>query len=126
MAKEMCEQLKVLKKIRKIGKVNGFDMELAEAQAADYVSLRKRIDNIEADVTSIRTEQAVQGGKLDLIIQRLNSPVEKERAAGLAWLEVRSLLTSWKGWAIIIFFLMSVALAGDKILQLTGWLPTGA
>ena len=122
----MCEQLKVLKKIRKIGKVNGFDMELAEAQAADYVSLRKRIDNIEADVTSIRTEQAVQGGKLDLIIQRLNSPVEKERAAGLAWLEVRSLLTSWKGWAIIIFFLMSVALAGDKILQLTGWLPTGA
>ena len=121
----MCEQMKVIRKIRKIGKVNGFSMELAEAQVKDYMTLKRDVDSVKADVSAIKTEQAVQGGKLDLIIQRLNSPVEKERAAGMAWLELRSLVGSWKGWAIIIFFLMAVALAGDKILQLTGWLPTG-
>lgn len=69
----MCEQLKVLKKIRKIGKVNGFSMELVEAQAVDYVSLRKRIDSIEADVSAIKTEQAVQGGKLDMLIKEVRA-----------------------------------------------------
>lgn len=122
----MCEQIKVLKKIRKAGKMNGYSIELAEAQAKDYVLVKNRLDSIETDVSAIKIEQAVQGGKLDLIIQRLNSPVEKERAAGVAWLEMRTLLGSWKGWAIIVFFLMSVALAGEKILQLLNWLPTGA
>lgn len=121
----MCEQIKVLKKIRKAGKMNGYSIELAEAQAKDYVLVKNRLDSIETDVSAIKTEQAVQGGKLDLIIQRLNSPVEKERAAGVAWLEMRTLLGSWKGWAIIVFFLMSVALAGEKILQLLNWLPSG-
>lgn len=73
MKKNMCEQLKVLKKIRKAGKINGFDMELAEAQAADYVSLRKRIDSIESDVSDIKTEQAVQGGKLDMLIKEVRA-----------------------------------------------------
>lgn len=73
MRKEMCEQLKVLKKIKKLGRVNGYSMELAEAQAADYVSLRKRIDSIESDVAAIKTEQAVQGGKLDMLIKEVRA-----------------------------------------------------
>ena len=77
MKKQMCAQLDILKKIRKKGKVNGYDIDLAEAQAKDYLSMKARLDNIESDVSAIKTEQAVQGGKLDLIIQRLNRPVEQ-------------------------------------------------
>lgn len=121
----MCEQVKVIKKIRKAKEMNGYAIELAEAQMHDYISLKRDVDTVRADVQAIKVEQAVQGGKLDLIIQRLNSPVEQERQAGMVWLEIRKALSSWKGWALIIFFLMVTALAGEKIMQLTGWLPTG-
>lgn len=121
----MCEQKKVFKKIKAKGRVNGYDLELAEAQMHDYISLKRDVDSVRADVQAIKTEQAVQGGKLDLIIQRLNSPVEQERKDGIIWNELRSAVKSWKGWAMIIFILVAIALAGDKVLQLLGWLPTG-
>ena len=121
----MCEQLRVLKKIRKEGKVNGFGVELAEAQAKDYVSMLKRLDAMEEEQKRQGTEQARQGGMIETIFSHIHSPIEQERQAGAVWLEVRKALTSWKGWALIIFFLMAVALAGEKIMQLTGWLPTG-
>lgn len=121
----MCEQKKVFKKIKAKGRVNGYDLELAEAQMHDYISLKRDVDSVRADVQAIKTEQAVQGGKLDLIIQRLNSPVEQERKDGIIWNELRSAVKSWKGWAMIIFILVAIALAGDKVLQLLGWVPTG-
>lgn len=126
MEKRMCEQMKVLRKIRKAGEMNGFAVELAEAQVQDYITLKRDVDSVKESVSAIKTEQAVQGGKLDLIIQRLNSPVEQERKDGIIWHEIRTAVKSWRGWAFIIFFLMAVALAGDKLLQLLGWLPTGA
>ena len=125
MKKEMCEQLTVLKKIRKKGRVNGYDVDLAEAQAKDYMSMKRRLDQIESTVDSIQKKQIEQDAKFDLIIQRLNSPVEQERKDGIIWNEIRLALKSWKGWGLIIFFLMSVALAGEKISQLLHWLPTG-
>lgn len=125
MKKEMCEQLTILKKIRKKGKVNGYDVDLAEAQAKDYMSMKRRLDQIEATVDSIQKKQIEQDAKFDLIIQRLNSPVEQERKDGIIWNEIRLALKSWKGWALIVFFLMSVALAGEKLSQLLHWIPTG-
>lgn len=125
MKKEMCEQLTILKKIRKKGKVNGYDVDLAEAQAKDYMSMKRRLDQIETTVDAIQKKQIEQDTKFDLIIQRLNSPVEQERKDGIIWNEIRLALKSWKGWGLIIFFLMSVALAGEKISQLLHWLPTG-
>lgn len=125
MKKEMCEQLTVLKKIRKKGKVNGYDVDLAEAQAKDYMSMKHRLDQIETEVGSIKQTQVEHGTKLDLIIQRLNSPVEQERKDGIIWNEIRLALKSWKGWALIVFVLMSVALAGEKLSQLLHWMPTG-
>lgn len=122
----MCAQMDVLKKIRKAGKMNGFAIELAEAQVKDYLTLKRDVDTVKTDVAAIKTEQAVQGSKLDLIIQRLNSPVEQERQDGMIWREIRAAIKSWKGWAFIIFFLVCVALAGDKLLQILNWLPTGA
>lgn len=121
----MCEQVKVIKKIRKAKKMNGFAVELAEAQMQDYMTLKRDVDSVKESVNAIKTEQAVQSGKLDLIIQRLNSPVEQERKDGIIWHEISKAVKSWKGWALIIFFLMAVALAGDKVLQLLGWIPTG-
>lgn len=115
MKKQMCAQLEILKKIRKKGKVNGYDVDLAEAQAKDYMAMKARLDNIEADVSSIKTEQAVQGGKLDLIIQRLNSPVEKERLDGQKWNLLVSISKYKAAWIIVIVFLISLALAGEKI-----------
>ena len=122
----MCEQRKILKKIREKGRVNGYDVELAEAQMHDFIALKKDVDSVKEDVTAIKTEQAIQGSKLDLIIQRLNSPVEQERKDGIIWNELRSAIKSWKGWVLIIIFIMCVALAGEKLLQIINWLPTGA
>lgn len=112
----MCAQLEVLKKIRKKGKVNGYDVDLAEAQAKDYMTMKARLDNIESDVASIKTEQAVQGGKLDLIIQRLNSPVEQERLDGQKWNLLASIARHKSSWIILIIFLISIAFAGEKIV----------
>ena len=122
----MCKQRTVVNKIRKAGELNGFAVELAEAQMHDYITLKRDVDSVREDITAMKMEQARQGGMIEAIFNRLNSPVEKERAAGMAWLELRTLFGSWKGWVIIVFFLMSVALAGEKILQLLNWLPTGA
>ena len=140
MKKQVCAQFDILKKIRKKGKVNGYDIELAEAQAKDYIAMKNRLDQIETTVDAvqkkqieqdtkfdaIRDKQIEQDTKFDLILKRLNSPVEQERKDGIVWNEIRTALKSWKGWALIIFILMSVALAGEKILQLINWIPKGA
>ena len=122
----MCAQMDVLKKIRKAGKMNGFAVDLAEAQAKDYVIMKRRLDNIESDVSKIKTDLAVVKSNVDLIVQRMNSPVEQERKDGMIWREIRAALKSWKGWVFIVFFLLCVALAGDKVLQILHWIPTGA
>ena len=118
MKKQMCAQLDVLKKIRKKGKVNGYDIDLAEAQAKDYLSMKARLDNIESDVSAIKTEQAVQGSKLDLIIQRLNSPVEQERLDGQKWSLLASVAKHRSAWVILIIFLIAIALAGERIVSI--------
>ena len=116
MKKEMCEQLTVLKKIRKKGKVNGYDVDLAEAQAKDYMSMKHRLDQIETEVGSIKQTQIEHGTKLDLIIQRLNSPVEKERLDGQKWNFLTSIAKHKSAWIIVIIFLISIAFAGEKIV----------
>jgi len=116
MKKEMCEQLTVLKKIRKKGKVNGYDVDLAEAQAKDYMSMKRRLDQIETEVGSIKQTQVEHGTKLDLIIQRLNSPVEKERLDGQKWNLLTSIAKHKSAWIILIIFLISIAFAGEKIV----------
>ena len=118
MKKEMCAQMDVLKKIRKKGNVNGYDVDLAEAQAKDYMDMKRRLDNIETDVSAIKTEQAFQGGKLDLIIKRLNSPVEKERLDGQKWNLLTSIAKHKSAWVILIVMLMAFALAGDRLVKI--------
>lgn len=118
MKKQVCAQFDVLKKIRKKGKVNGYDIDLAEAQAKDYIAMKNRLDNIETDVNAIKEIQIEHGTKLDLIIQRLNSPVEKERLDGQKWNFLTSIAKHKSAWIILIIFFISIALSGEKIANI--------
>lgn len=114
----MCAQIDVLKKIRKKGKVNGYDVDLAEAQAKDYVTMKQRVETIESDVSAIKNTLVEHGTKLDLIIQRLNSPVEAEREAGQKWNLLVSITKHKSAWVILTIFAISFALAGEKLARI--------
>lgn len=123
----MCNQLEVLKKVREKGRVNGYDVELAEAQAKDFLIMNKKVGKIEKDVSSIKKEQkkqgemlARQGGQIDLIVQRMNSPVDEERKDGIIWKEIKSIAKTPLGKIIILLMIGCVALAGSRILELLG------
>lgn len=116
----MCAQLDILKKIRKAGKMNGFAIDLAEAQAKDFVMVKQRVEAIEADVASIKATQVEHGTKLDLIIQRLNSPVEEEREAGQKWNLLVSITKHKAAWVILALVMFAFAMAGDRMASLMG------
>lgn len=116
--KYMCAQMEILKKIRKKGKVNGYDVDLAEAQAKDYMDMKHRLDNIETDVNAIKVEQARQGGMIEAIFNRLNSPVEQERLDGQKWNLLTSITKNKAAWIILIIFLIAIALAGERIVSI--------
>lgn len=116
----MCAQIDVLKKIRKKGKVNGYDVDLAEAQAKDYVTMKQRVETIESDVSAIKNTLVEHGTKLDLIIARLNSPVEKERLDGQKWNLITSIAKHKAAWVILALVLVAFALAGDRMANLVG------
>ena len=121
----MCAQLDVLKKIREKGKVNGYDVELAEAQCKDYILMNKRVAKIEKDVSSInktlkKQEEilAKQTGQIESVLRILTSPVEQEIKNGIIWGELKSIVKNPTGKILIIILLGCIALAGEKILQL--------
>lgn len=120
----MCMQMTVLRKIRKAGEMNGYAIDLAEAQAKDYVMLKNEVKNIKDDVTAIKTEQAVQGGKIDLILQRLNGPVEDLKKKGIVAEAIMPFFKSWKFWCLLVIAIMIIALAGERVINLIGWIPT--
>ena len=123
----MCAQLEVLKKIRKAGKMNGFAIDLAEAQARDFMTMKKRMETMEDDIASIKETQIEQGKvqvehttKLDLIIARLNSPVEQERLDGQKWNLITSIAKHKAAWVILALVLFAFALAGDRMASMVG------
>lgn len=123
----MCKQTQILDKIHKEGKMNGFAIELAEAQAMDYITMNKRVIKIEKDVSGIKKalrvvleNQARQGGQIDLIVKRMNSPVDEERKDGIIWKELKSIAKTPMGKLIILLVIGAFALAGNNILQLIG------
>lgn len=128
----MCFQLKVLKKIQAKGRINGYDIELAEAQAKDFIHLNDKITTLEQefkafrmDLDEIKTNQQVMSGNIQLIVQRLNGPIDEERRAGAVLSEFKDIVKSWKAWVLMILVIMAIALAGEKLLQLLSFVPTG-
>ena len=123
----MCQQLEILEKIREKGKVNGYDIDLAEAQAKDYIRMDKKVGKIEKDVASIKKEQsrqgimlAKQGGQIDLIVKYINSPAEQERKDGIVWNELKSIMKTPMGRIIVLLAIGCIGLAGQRILELFG------
>lgn len=114
----MCEQTKILMLIKNNKGLNKQQLALAEAQAKDYLSMKARLDNIESDVSAIKTEQARQGGMIEAIFNRLNSPVEQERLDGQKWNILTSITKNKAAWIILIIFLIAIALAGERIVSI--------
>lgn len=115
----MCEQAKVLKKIKKTKHVtNDLILELSEAQVQDYITLKHDVDSVKNDISSMKTEQARQGGMIEAIFNRLNSPVEQERLDGQKWNLLTSITKNKAAWIILIIFLIAIALAGERIVSI--------
>lgn len=137
MKTEMCAQLEILEKIRKKGKVNGYDVDLAEAQAKDYMAMKHRLDNIESDVSSIKTEQtrqgeiqaeqgrmiSEQGGMIKAIFNQINAPLEQEKIQIAYWRAFQTIAKSPKTWIFVIILIFLIAMTGQEIKQLLGWVP---
>lgn len=100
--------------------MNGFAVELAEAQAEDFGKVQMDIKNLKQDIADIKTEQARQGGMIEAIFNRLNSPVEAEREAGQKWNLLVSITKHKAAWVILALVLFSFALAGDRMASLMG------
>lgn len=123
----MCQQRAVVEKIVAKNEVNGFGVELAQAQMMDYIHMDKKVSRIEKDVSSIKKEQKKQGemlaklgGQMELVVNRMNSPVDAERLEGAVWKQIKAIIKTPTGKILILLMLGSIALAGDKILQLLG------
>lgn len=123
----MCQQLEILEKIREKGKVNGYDVDLAEAQAKDYIRMDKKVGAIEKDVRLMKKDlrvvlenQARQGGQIDIIVKRLDSPVEEERKDAIFWRQIKGMLSTTTGKIFILLAFGCIGLAGQRILELIG------
>ena len=93
----------------------------------DYVAMNRKVIKIDKDVAFIKKEQkrqgemlARQGGQIDLIVKRLNSPVDEERKDAIFWQQVKSIGKTTTGKIIILLMIGSIALAGQRILELLG------
>lgn len=121
----MCEQLKVLEKIHEEGKMNGYAVELAEAQAVDYERTNKRITRIEKDINHMKKdmisflkEQARQGGMIESIFKQVNGPAEEERKNGIIWSEIKNIVKTPTGKMIIILAIGCLCFTGQRIMEL--------
>lgn len=121
----MCKQKEVIDKIQKAGKLDSFIMKLSEAQMQDYDKMNKRMSNIEKDLSHLKNsfaaslkEQARQGGMIEAIFKRINSPVEEERKNGIIWSEIKSIMKTPTGKVIMILAIGCIGLAGEKIIEL--------
>lgn len=121
----MCKQKEVIDKIQKAGKLDSFIVELSEAQMQDYDKMNKRMSNIEKDLSHLKKsfaaslkEQARQGGMIEAIFKRINSPVEEERKNGIIWSEIKNIMKTPMGRIIVILAVGCLGLAGEKIIEL--------
>lgn len=130
----VCKQLDLLKKLRKKKTMSPDIIDLAEAQAEDYVEMNKRLTNIESKVAeiqenqvSMREEQVAQGAKLDLIIKRLDGPAEAERIDGIKWKTFIGVAKSKIFLIILIIVILAFMFAGPNLGKLlVGWIPLGS
>lgn len=127
----MCHIVAVLETLRKKRTISNKDIvALGEAQAADTMEHKKehremveRMTKLESDVSAMKDDISTIKGNIQVIMEYIKSPVDSERLQGAYWKGLVSIIKSPKTWILILVFLAIVGLAGDKILQLFGWIP---
>ena len=112
--------MEILKKVRDKGQVNGYGVELAEAQAKDYMNTKKKIDAIEARQIKQGKMLTKLSGQFDVLIKYVTSPAEEERKEGIVWKEIKNMAKTPLGKTLIIIFLFSLFLTGQRIMEITG------
>lgn len=127
----MCHIVAVLETLRKKRTISNKDIvALGEAQAADTMEHKRehremveRMTKLESDVSAMKDDISTIKGNIQVIMEYIKSPVDSERLQGAYWKGLVSIIKSPKTWILILVFLAIVGLAGDKILQLFGWIP---
>lgn len=127
----MCHITSVLETLRKKRTISNKDIvALGEAQAADTMEHKRehremveRMTKLESDVSAMKDDISTIKGNIQVIMEYIKSPVDSERLQGAYWKGFVSIVKSPKTWVLILVFLAIVGLAGDKILQLFGWIP---
>lgn len=127
----MCHITSVLETLRKKRTISNKDIvALGEAQAADTMEHKRehremveRMTKLESDVSAMKDDISTIKGNIQVIMEYIKSPVDSERLQGAYWKGFISIIKSPKTWVLILVFLAIVGLAGDKILQLFGWIP---
>lgn len=127
----MCHIVAVLETLRKKRTISNKDIvALGEAQAADTMEHKRehremveRMTKLESDVSTMKDDISTIKGNIQVIMEYIKSPVDSERLQGAYWKGLVSIIKSPKTWILILVFLAIVGLAGDKILQLFGWIP---
>ena len=88
-------------------------------------SLEQEFKVFRADIEEIKSNQQVMSGNIQLIVQTLNGPMNEEKKASAVYSEFKNIIHSWKAWVLMILVIMAIALAGEKLLQLLNFVPTG-
>lgn len=123
----VCKQLDLLKKLRRKKTISTDMIDLAEAQAQDYVEMNKRLTNIESKVSEIESGVARIDGKLDALMQQVNGPAEAERVDGIKWRTFTNWTKTKTFWIMVIIVVLAFMFAGPDLGKLLiGWIPLGS
>ena len=134
----MCQQMRVLEKVRQAGEINGFGVELAEAQAQDFMSLNRQVNSLVKKNTAMEKRQIEQGkaldeqaktlayitGKVEFLVKQATSPLDEERIQGAYWRALATVMKSKTMWLVLVIIIFLIAMTGSEIKHLLGWLPT--
>ena len=120
----MCHIMSVLEALQKKKSITNKDVvALAEAQAQDTMQHKKehaemvgRMAKLEADVAVMKEDISTIKGNIQVIMEYIKSPADKERMDGQKWNLLVSITKHKVAWIILTVVLLSFALAGDRMV----------
>lgn len=108
----MCKQraaLNIIKGQKNRGGLGKAALLLHEEQCKDFEMMQKQIDDIKQDVCEVKhTQQEV--------IQKVNDIIAKIDIIG-------RFFNGWRFWALLLIFIASVALAGQRLIEIITKIP---
>lgn len=119
----MCQVTMVLETLRKKRSISNKDIvAVAEAMGADTLKSKEeraemvgRMAKLEADVAVMKEDISTIKGNIQVIMEYIKSPADKERMDGQKWNLLVSITKHKTAWIILAVVLLSFALAGDRM-----------